>query len=382
MIARRPRIAVLANTLERGAGPDAGGHVHFLEIVQRWTWADIVIFAPESGRIPFLHRVSRAAFVAMPSCDGLVENKAAQFLFRAVAGLSMWKELRRCDALVSTSHGLPDVLPAIVFRRRRGLVIVHHLIDTAKHRNGPPVRNMIAFAAERVSLAIAARTFGAVACSSKLAAASLRNLGFKQPIVITTSGVDHIERPSGASAPRTGAVFVGRLHPTKGVDDLVRAWRLVADALPEARLTLIGASDDREFERQLDALIAILGLRDNVLKLGRVPDDVKDACLYAARAFAFPSKEEGWGIALAEAMRAGLPAVTYALPVFDEIFPRGRLSSPIADVGAFATNLIRILTDDELHARLAEEASSLAEGFTWQQAADAEASALRALISR
>jgi glycosyltransferase involved in cell wall biosynthesis len=379
VVSRRPKIGVLANTLEGAAGVNAGGTVHFVEVVRRWSWADIVLFAPESAREALTKRVPDATFVSMPSWDGALRNRALLFLYRSFFGFGRWKSLRACDALVATSQFLPDVLPAIV-RPRRTLLIVHHLIASATERDGPYLRNLIAFAAERVSLFVASRTVGSVACSSLLAEAQLRALGFRQPIAITTSGVDHIPAFRENRGPRSGAVFVGRLHPTKGVDDLIYAWRRVVDAMPAEVLTLIGASDDATFEARLDALVVELGLEANVRKLGRVEDEAKVAALFEARAFVFASKEEGWGIAVAEAMRAGLPCATYALPVFDEVFPKGRVVAPIGDVAGLARNIVSLLGDDALNARLASEAAALAEDFSWQRAAEIEGECLRSLV--
>ena len=72
--------------------------------------------------------------------------------------------------------------------------------------------------------------------------------------------------------------------------------------------------------------------------------------------------------------------MTYALPVFDEIFPAGRLAAPVGDVRAFAARLVRLLSDDELRTRLANEASKLAEDFSWQRAAEIEGEAVRSVV--
>ncbi len=379
MNGRKPRIGVLANTLEDGAGTEAGGLVHFLEVVKRWPWAEVVIFAPEEGRDAFTRRVPGAHFIAMPSWRRLARAKAPLFVFRALFGVLRYRELRACDALVATSQALPDTVPAALARGKRTMAIVHHIMQRAGRRDGPFLRNAVAFAAERLSLALVARTFGAVCCSSRLVASELRALGFRIPIAITTSGVDHMPAASPGGV-RQGVAYVGRVHPTKGIDDLVRAWRLVVDRLPDKVLTCIGATDDPAFERELDVLIADLGLTQSVRKLGRVPDDVKVAVLHASSAFAFASKEEGWGIAVAEAMRAGLPCVTYDLPIFAEIFPQGRLAAPAGDVTSLAACLVRLLSDDALRGRLAREAAHLADTFSWQRAAEIEGDAVLGVI--
>ena len=93
--------------------------------------------------------------------------------------------------------------------------------------------------------------------------------------------------------------------------------------------------------------------------------------LRESQIFVFPSGEEGWGIAIAEAMCAGLPCVTYDLPVYRDLFTGGRVAVPVGDVAALGATCAALLSDPDRLGRLADEAVVLSKEFTWDKASDA-----------
>ena len=116
-----------------------------------------------------------------------------------------------------------------------------------------------------------------------------------------------------------------------------------------------------------------LGLRldDDVILLGTVPDAELPAWYAAADVLAFPSTKEGWGLAVLEAMSAGLPVVASDLPVFREFLSPGRdaLMVPVDDPPALAAALGQVLDDPDLAGRLRQEALGTSERFTWARSA-------------
>jgi len=221
-----------------------------------------------------------------------------------------------------------------------------------------------------------------VMTSSPSVLRELRSRRFRMAGVVTTSGVDHLTFPplEYAQAQRSGAVFVGRLHPSKNPIDAIRAWQIVSRRFPQEVLTIIGAEEIPNYALELRALVAQLGLEARVRFAGTVTDEEKQAALIAAKVFLFPSLQEGWGIAVAEAMYAGLPCVTYDLPIFSEIFPTGRFAAPPGDVEMLAEHVNSLFADEELRSRYASEAASLAQNFTWERASRIEEAALSRLL--
>jgi len=138
--------------------------------------------------------------------------------------------------------------------------------------------------------------------------------------------------PSLAWQPRTGwaahlrAIFVGRLAPEKRLDLLVRAWPLVLEQYPGARLTLVGEGPERP---RLERLIGELGIGPSVELPGASADP--GVRLADSDLFVLPSSEEGMSIALLEAMALGIPLVASDIPgnrrlVNDQV--QGRLAPP------------------------------------------------------
>src|SRR5581483_4751631 len=98
-------------------------------------------------------------------------------------------------------------------------------------------------------------------------------------------------------------VFVGRLEPRKGLDDLVDAMAIVQRAAPDTRLVIVGHGPDRA---SVEARIAAKGVDAHLV--GRVPDDELPAYYRHADVVCSPATgDESFGIVLLEAMAAGRP---------------------------------------------------------------------------
>ncbi|MDQ3816842.1 MAG: glycosyltransferase family 4 protein [Acidobacteriota bacterium] len=158
------------------------------------------------------------------------------------------------------------------------------------------------------------------------------------------------------------AVFTGRLSEEKGVDTLLRAWRLLEPDLPGAHLLLLGEGGAfRNVESELRSLTAHLRLESVVHFLGHV-GNVGDYLL-ASDLFVLPTKAEGMSNSLVEAMAAGTAIVTTDIPanrdlVEDEV---NALLVPPGDVEKLAAALKRVLTTPPLAERIAREARKRAE---------------------
>jgi len=115
-----------------------------------------------------------------------------------------------------------------------------------------------------------------------------------------------------------------------------------------------------------------LELGVDVVPVGTVADDDVPAWYAPADALAFPSVKEGFGLAVLEAMSAGVPAVTSDLPVCREYLVDGRdaLLVPVGDVAALAAALRTALLDLGVRARLVAAGAGLAARYTWRASAE------------
>lgn len=171
--------------------------------------------------------------------------------------------------------------------------------------------------------------------------------------------------PSSPNRHRPYLLAVGEVTRRKGHDVLLRAFAR-AD-LDGVELVLAGPDGfDAGFRTQL---IAELGIADRVDVLGRV-DDATLASLYAgALALCFPSRAEGFGLPVVEAMGAGLPVVAGDIDVLREVARENALFVKPGDDEALAASLEQIVGDRALRNKLSAGGRERAAAFTWERTA-------------
>ena len=124
--------------------------------------------------------------------------------------------------------------------------------------------------------------------------------------------------------------------------------------------------------RVLESMAALdLELGRDVVLVGTVPDDELPAWYHAADAFAFPSVNEGFGLAVLEAMAAGLPVVLTDLPVFAEYlrFGEDALAVTPGDDEALAGALATLASDHAVRTMLRDRGREVAARYDWDTTA-------------
>ncbi len=167
-----------------------------------------------------------------------------------------------------------------------------------------------------------------------------------------------ILRPGPEGTMPILAVYTGRLHPAKGLSELLAVWDRIRLRWPQAHLCLAGEGPMRA---ELEAQIAERNLTGRVHLLG-VFDSVEDL-LAAADLFILPSYEEGMSLALLEAMAAGLPIVATEIPGNRQLVRDGEeaLLTPPGDVDALTAAVSRILSEPAFAEQLGRAARQRAE---------------------
>lgn len=159
---------------------------------------------------------------------------------------------------------------------------------------------------------------------------------------------------------------VGRISRQKASDDIVRAARIVCDARDDCVFVLAGADDD-PFAPTVRQLVIDLGLERRVFFTGHLTDV---APLYAlADVIVMPSRWEGFGLVLAEAMAAGRPLVTTAVGPIPEVVGKGSALMIQPDSPAdLAAAVHRLLDDEPLARALGAQGAKRARLFSWDAA--------------
>jgi glycosyltransferase involved in cell wall biosynthesis len=167
--------------------------------------------------------------------------------------------------------------------------------------------------------------------------------------------------------PEPFLLAVSTLHPHKNLDGLLRGFAEFRRRKPDFRLLVTGIHGF--FTGELKALREELALEGSVDFPGWIPlDDLRD--LYArAWAFLYPSKFEGFGLPVLEAMAAGVPTACSSIEPLAGIAGDAALQFDPCDPKAITAAMERIVVDEALRARLADAGPKRAAQFTWSETA-------------
>lgn len=182
-----------------------------------------------------------------------------------------------------------------------------------------------------------------------------------------TVPVDAAERRARLGVEGDYLFSFATLEPRKGLD-------LVLGALAEREapaLPLLVAGLPGWGGVDLDATAASLGLApDRVRALGWLADDDLAAVLDTAVAVVAPSRAEGFGLPVVEAMALGVPVVCSDAPALVEVTGGAALTVPVDDVLGLAEALGAVAGDEGLRSRLSAAGRERAAGMTWRAAAE------------
>ena len=175
-------------------------------------------------------------------------------------------------------------------------------------------------------------------------------------------------------------LFVGRIEPLKGIDNLLQAIALVVGEQPRLReglcVPIIGGGlpcvrEDDEMVR-LQEMRENLGIEDIVMFLGAKDQDMLQYYYAAAAMVVMPSDYESFGMVALEAMACGTPVIASDVGGLSFLVRDGRTGYrvPARDPAALADKIARLLTNEGLRRRIGQRAACWAESYAWPRIAD------------
>ena len=344
----RGGVTTAVETLRTGL--EASGH-------QAW------VFAPASDTAGDSPGVFRYPSIPAPTYPGFaVPFPCSPRLARVARGL-------RPD-IVHAQH--PFLLGVTARRLARRLAVplvftYHTRYEKYAHYVPAPER-LVAALAVRLACRFADRAELVIAPSACIAE-TLRTRGVRARVAVVPTGVplDRF-RPGAAGAARRAlgltpealvCLYVGRLDREKSVERVIEAFGLIAGALPQARLLLVGQGSHAE---ALGRRAAASPARDRIRLMGGVAREALPAYYRAADLFLFASETETQGLVLAEAHACGLAAVAVRASGVEEVVvdgATGLLTKP--DARDLADAAIGLLLDPARRAAMGAAGRLVAE---------------------
>jgi glycosyltransferase involved in cell wall biosynthesis len=172
-------------------------------------------------------------------------------------------------------------------------------------------------------------------------------------------------------------VYPAITYPHKGHEHLVRSFARVAAVRPDVLLVLPGGPAQRE--DALRALIAELGLGDRVRRLGWVAEPDLDALYREAVALVLPSRYEGFGMTVLEAMSRRCPVIAADATALPEVVGEAGLLVDPDDPAQWSAAMVDLLDDPARRGQLADAGEARARTFDWGRSAESLADVYREL---
>ena len=192
-----------------------------------------------------------------------------------------------------------------------------------------------------------------------------KRLGFREKEISYISfGVDSAR---AAQIPTQGkiydAIWIGRMHRQKGIDDLLAALLHLSKAVRDFRVILIGNLGE------LKPRIESMGLTKHVEFAGFVSEDEKFRLFHASRVFLMPSRFEGSPRVIGESLVCNVPVVAYEVETYRAIFGKFIRYVPCFDLAAFKTSAERTIAEMRSGKNYLSELNlqSFCEMHSWQK---------------
>lgn len=189
-------------------------------------------------------------------------------------------------------------------------------------------------------------------------------------ISVVSNGVDLERFKTSSGDQREGnaktIIFVGRLHPVKGVQYLIEAMAIVHQEMPDAKLVIVGDGDERS---RLEELVEKLNLSDCIQFAGRMPQENIPRLMCQADIFALSSLSEGLPVALLEVMAARLPIVATNVGGIPDIVEEGVNGYLVnaKNPNEIADRILILLRSDEVRNKISINNREKAKLYTWDK---------------
>jgi len=377
----------------------SGGDRIFIECARRWAEKGykITVYVWEEGyEMCIRNNLKNVEYVIWPASKYKKLGFVFLYLMRTVKGcieafrLKPVKESKNI-VLYSASDFWPDVFPALIMKNKiknAKWIAAFYLFapsplrgySTEGRLSLPTLKGVGYYLSQMPVYWLIKKKSDMVFVTNELdRLAFIDNRLTSEKVVAVRGGVD-AKTPlliPDVKEKKYDAVFIGRLHPQKGVLELVEVWKYVCDKRKDAKLAIIG---EGELEGKIREKIREYRLENNIDLLGFIDGIEKIKVFKASKIVVHPATYDSGGMAACEAMACGLPGVSFDLPALKTYYPKGMLKVQCYNLRDFADKILRLLTDEDLYEKVQIDALDWAKGWDWDNRATALLMAVKKLF--
>lgn len=369
------KILVLANAVNTLSGGDK----RFIEIFRRLesNGHSIKVMLPKIGYNICRDENLNVTYQVLPVPS---ENRLgiilSNFLRTIIAIFVIMKNYGLYDVVYSTSDFINDTIPAmflkLIDRKVKWVAVTHYLIQEPSKRDGDFLTNLIALFTQRISVKFMGASADLIITSTAFLKSQLVHLGIREnKIKVGSNGINiKLIDEIPENAKYYDACFAARLRPSKGIYDLLNIWEVVCKN-KDANLVIVGHGEKTIID-ELNQQIKQKGLLGKVELIGFRKSKDLYKIMKQSKLFLYLDNENGWGIAVAEAMCSKCVVVAYDLQVYREVFGDGILYVPLRNISKFGETITELLSNEDLVKKLGEQSRTIICKYDWDKIAFAE----------
>ena len=320
-----------------------------------WTriWSElceVIVVIPSGGQKRYQSHKANKIITTHYSFDSHSSIRILiEYIRRTLKAIKKTKwRIEEGSLIYSSSDLIPDSIPALILKYRNRnkpdiqLIMGCHLLAPHpfngynKESRIPSLKNLYYYFTQSLVLRWSRIWADKILVSNNIDKNYLiEKKSFEPQKVMVTYGALDFEglKNSNRDVKEFDAIFVGRAHPQKGLDDLVLAWEKVCKGAPQAKLVVVG---ERAMFTEIQKKIHESDLQENVIFSGFLSGSDKYQMIKKSKLLVFPSHYESFGMVALEALACGVPVVAYDLKIYQEIYGDKLITVPKGDTTALA----------------------------------------------
>lgn len=364
----------------------SGGTARHIEIVKRFEkmkTCQYIVTTLGAKHLYEEENIKSRIFLVKASLFKKVEknnfDRIIAYFISTIHSLVIAGRLPKAEIVYSPSDYFCDVLPAIFYKllnkKTKMVVMIHHKCRSPFVRQGNFLINLLSYFSQLVNFVLikifADKILLYETPEGEKIGDYFINIGFRRKDVnFVHNGVDvALTQSIEVKSKKYEACFAGGLRASKGIFDLIPIWKNVVKDYGEKAKIIVAGGGTEKITRDFKERIEKSGLEKNILLVGALDKVKLYKLMKRSQIFVSTSHEEGWGIAICEALACGLPVVAFDLPSF-KIFKRLINKIPPYNHKKFSEKILEILKAyPEKHSQV-EKRKKFISKFDWDRVAE------------
>lgn len=297
----------------------------------------------------------------------------ARYLIFSVHFLAFWYYRKmfkgKIDVVIDEIHGLPFFTPWYI--KEKKIVLICEVANELWIKMFGKLFGTIGRFAEQFYLRTIYKNVSFMAISNSTRDELVCEGIAKKNITVLPMGLTTPSNTRYYRRERTPTlIFVGRLSPTKGIEDAILAVNKLKNKLDTIQLWIVGEGQE-QYEDFLSKIVKNLGMEDKVIFFGFVSNEKKFELLSRAHILLAPSMKEGWGLTVPEAGLVGTPAIGYDVEGLREVIKDNKTGylTQKNNYKNLAFYIYKALNNKEVYKKMSEEAKKLSKSYSWENTA-------------